>query len=796
MKYIKNLFAALLAVAVALTGAACGTTDPADGNTEGDALVVGYSAYDGTQDAFDGNFSPFFAETNYDYDVVSMTGITLLNSDRAGAVIYHGIEGETIPYRGTDYTYYGPADLEVTEYEDGRVAYDFTLRQDLTFSDGVPVTIDDVIFSLYVLCDPSYDGPSTLCAAPIQGLAEYRRNSIALSALLAQLGENNRDFSLVTEEQQAAFWDAVNQGLVSYAREITDLVLAEHGFDKGSEEMDGEDSMELPLSEVAAEFNIDVSENATIKEFALALGEKFDWNFGALETYFEHTYLAPEITALSGLIPEEVYQYSYHFVPTGESAPNISGIQKTGDYTMRVLSDSVDVELIYQLGSVVIAPMHYYGSEELYDEEKNTFGFPKGDLSAIRAKTDQPMGAGPYQYVQHEGGSIRFEKNPYFYLGAPEIEQVVFRSVPDDWENQNGLLAGDLDISALSSGCCLIDAVRDAGDGQITIASMDDRRYQSIGINPERVNVVGDPGSEASRNLRRAFGTIFSVYRDAAINDYPNWSIGRIESPVSNTFWAVPHPGDENDIEAYSEDVSGRGIYTADMTETQRYEAAYNAALDYFEAAGYTVADGKVTAAPEGASLAFEIQANIIEETNDPVFQILTQAQAALEKMGIKLEIHNVFHLDEYTPVAVGACDMWVNEWNDIDIQDFNWSDIRWLERYHVVDPDLALYQIYFADTANGGGHAGIHNGVYHIADPELDQLILAARSTTDQSTRKALYQDCLDIITDWACEVPIYQEQVYVLFDNDRINSGTIPADVTTSYGWMREVHQIELNG
>ena len=48
------------------------------------------------------------------------------------------------------------------------------MREDIVFSDGDDMTIDDVIFSMYVLCDPTYDGSSTLYAAPIVGLDEYR----------------------------------------------------------------------------------------------------------------------------------------------------------------------------------------------------------------------------------------------------------------------------------------------------------------------------------------------------------------------------------------------------------------------------------------------------------------------------------------------------------------------------------------------------------------------------------------------------------------------------------------------
>ena len=129
-KFLALLLALMLCVGVL---AGCGNTstpaessapaesaapaEPASDNSD-TPLVVGYSP-------FSSKFSPFFAETAYDQDVASMTAISLLTSDRTGAIIYNGIEGETINYNGTDYTYYGPADLVVTENADGTVYYDF-----------------------------------------------------------------------------------------------------------------------------------------------------------------------------------------------------------------------------------------------------------------------------------------------------------------------------------------------------------------------------------------------------------------------------------------------------------------------------------------------------------------------------------------------------------------------------------------------------------------------------------------------------------------------------------------------
>ena len=152
---MTKFLAMLLALAMVFALAACGESAPAavtedttpapstdtqvaePTTSDTTPLVVGYSN-------FNSKFSPFFSETAYDQDVWALTSISLLTSDRTGAIIYKGIEGETIEYNGTPYTYYGPADLTVTENEDGTVYYDFVMREDLVFSDGEPVTIDDV----------------------------------------------------------------------------------------------------------------------------------------------------------------------------------------------------------------------------------------------------------------------------------------------------------------------------------------------------------------------------------------------------------------------------------------------------------------------------------------------------------------------------------------------------------------------------------------------------------------------------------------------------------------------------
>ena len=102
------------------------------------------------------------------------------------------------------------------------------------------------------------------------------------------------------------------------------------------------------------------------------------------------------------------------------------------------------------------------------------------------------------------------------------------------------------------------------------------------------------------------------------------------------------------------------------------------------------------------------------------------------------------------------------------------------------------MYQIYFSGDSTHD--AGGSNYMYCINDAELNELILDARASTDQAYRKSMYKACLDIIIDWAVEIPVYQRQNAIIFSTERINLDSVTPDITTFYGWMKEVEKIEL--
>ena len=283
MKNTKQVLALAMAVAMAAgLLAGCGSSasssaeSVASSEATSEAAATDTGSSDGTlvlaDTGFEGKFSPFFAASSADQHVIDLTNIALLGADRKGEMILKGIEGETREYNGTDYTYYGPADCEVTENADGTVTYAINMRDDLVFSDGTPITIDDVIFNLYVYMDPTYDGSATLYSMPIAGLDDYRNSMTTLSKLIAEAGEDNTDNSLFTAEQQKAFWDAVNEGGTAFAQEIVDNCVAAGYADEGN------------VAAAASAWGFDgLAADATAKDFFLAIAEKYDWNFASME---------------------------------------------------------------------------------------------------------------------------------------------------------------------------------------------------------------------------------------------------------------------------------------------------------------------------------------------------------------------------------------------------------------------------------------------------------------------------------------------------------------------------------
>ena len=740
----SRILAMLLAFAMVLT---MGGVALAEDKAEDAPSTLVYAT-----STFGQKFSPFFATTAYDMEVVDLTQGLLLAADRGGAIVEHGIEGETRTYNGTDYTYYGMGDVEVVQNEDGTVDYNLTMRDDIVFSDGTPADIDDVIFGIYVLCDPTYDGSSTIYAMPIEGMEEYRSGMESLASLLISAGRDNEDFTYWDADTQAAFWADIDQAGAAFAQEIVD-------YCKGAGYNEAEDS----VAACAANWGFELPEDATAADFFANMVEAYE---GDLIT------LSDTETAGSSLfdLMENYAAYSVG-VSTGSGAANIAGIQRTGDYTMTVHMTEFDATAIYNM-AFTIAPLHYYGDESLYDYDNNSFGFPKGDLSIVKDKTTVPVGCGAYVFDSYDKGVVTLKANPYYFEGEP-VTKVMLMQEGVDSDYVPGIITGTYDISTPTINSDTVAAIKDANSNDelvgdtLTTYLIDYRGYGYLGINADLVNIDGEPGSDASRALRKGFMTLFSVYRDTVINSYYGDRAAVIQYPISNTSWAAPKPADEGYRTAYSVDVDGNPIYTSAMSDEEKYAAAREAAIGYFKAAGFTwdEAAGKFT----DATATYEVMIPGQGQQDHPAYGVAVAASEVLADLGITLQVNDVGTSVWNNALEGNTAMMWAAAWQS------------------TVDPDMT--QVYHSSNAHGNGTNSNH---YSVDDAALDELIETGKKSADTEYRKSVYKEAMEIIMDWGCELPLYQRKNCYVASTIRVDNDTMPKDMTPYWVWYAEINTL----
>ena len=447
----KKLLSALLTLVMLGCMMSVGFAETA---TEGETpLVVGYSY-------FSQKFSPFFADTAYDQDVVSVVcGNGMLTLDRQAGIVYNAIEGETRNFNGTDYTYTGPADVSVVKNEDGTTTYTIKIREDLKFSDGTPVTADDMIFSYYVYLDPTYVGSTTLGSYGIKGVKDYQTQTtsdvyskyddMAKAIVAAGAGYTVAEGDAFTQEQYDAYQALVAQQKTEWSDAcmmIVNYVYDNYGADYGESiigktadqftdaekiafgmamwgfggvadgVLTGSDGVATPLADVT----IDNYFNAAFAGYA---GDSATFATKELDGVGVATITDPTTAFISAQAASDETMAG--------GVPNISGITKLDNQTVQIVTENFQAPAVYSIAGINAISIDYYGDRAQYNYENNQFGHPFGDLSMIQAKTTEPFGWGPYKFVKYENKVIYFEANEYYYKGAPKIKSMQWKEGAD-----------------------------------------------------------------------------------------------------------------------------------------------------------------------------------------------------------------------------------------------------------------------------------------------------------------------------------------------------------------------------
>ncbi len=107
---------------------------------------------------------------------------------------------------------------------------------------------------------------------------------------------------------------------------------------------------------------------------------------------------------------------------------SIESVEKVDDYTVQITTPEPRALLVAEISRIAIL------SKESVEEAGEAYG-------------QAPVGTGPFRFVQWDKNEkIVFEAFDEHWRGRPQIDQVVFRIIPDDFARFAALTAGEVDV--------------------------------------------------------------------------------------------------------------------------------------------------------------------------------------------------------------------------------------------------------------------------------------------------------------------------------------------------------------
>lgn len=701
-------------------------------------------------DGIDSGYSPFDPASAFTDAAGKMTGVTLIGRTRSGARVLTGNMPMNERYNDKVYTYSGAADTAVTRNEaEDTTTYSFMLRRDIKFADGETLDADDVIFTLYMHLDPSYTGAYPLSDTGIVGSLNYRYNSSAADTITPdKVGEilDTDDMKQVIREQ--VMIPALKEQFATIKTFYDDSAYSVY-------------TSRYPRPEELFAFFYSINgkysaKGKTESEVISDIADMYDGNYRQLASVIvgdEHAFDDKVQNLAVDRIAETNSANS-----DDEHVYNVSGIVKNGQFSVAVTVSGDGSAFEQAMEHIVIAPLHYYGIESLYNYNNNMFGFIKGKASEYAEKhRDDPLCAGAYDITGFADGEVLLKANEFYYKG--EVGSAEAKIVNGKPAEAAQLIADGIADICLSDGSAESYAAAEEANRSIEkvyLASSADLGYGYIGINVTNVS-VGDGFSDKSYALRMGIATAIRYFRAESLSEYFGSASAMIEYPYVER--VEMDKSADGYIIPYMRDADGAPIFTPEMTETDMREALKNACLGFFRKAGYTVsADGKITDAPYNGKLEFNVLIAAGGKGDHPSYKALADTAELLGELGLTLII-----TDTDDPAVIwGAVsdktnEIWAGAWDREDISTV------YIDSYYGLEGSTKLKRL--------------------IADA----------SAAPESDKPAAFMKCYDkILNTYAAEIPMYRRSTCTMFSALRIDTSTIPEDMSDSYDWLDAIADI----
>ena len=283
----KRIISLLLAVVLCLS-----TVSMLSGcNNEGakaDAFVI-------MTELLDGLFNPFYYTAANDGTIVSMTQISMIGAaydEATGKISVAYGDNEAVVTK----------DYEIVENDDGTVSYYFVLKNGIKFSDGHPLTMEDVLFNYYVYLDPVYTGSNTLYSTKIKGLEAYRTQTFTSDSSGNQMADNAAEMASARLQELVDLYANLREdsdtGEVTYDELVA--AIKSHTLSYGYTSAISNDASEVTTDNLKADLDY------ALKLFKEELYSDYD---SAQESFTEEPYNAADIDAL---FDDEVFNFMFY----------------------------------------------------------------------------------------------------------------------------------------------------------------------------------------------------------------------------------------------------------------------------------------------------------------------------------------------------------------------------------------------------------------------------------------------------------------------------------------------------
>lgn len=741
------------------------TVTPRTGNNETMPLVISSLTIDGL-------FSPFFYTSGTDGTIVDYTQVGMLTVDSGGAPIA-GVDQPCVAYS---------FDQAVTEDQSESI-YTLTLKKGLTFSDGSPLTMKDVLFSLYTFLDPMYDGSSTLYSLPIQGLREYRSQSTAEQADAIETAMNAilaAGFTLdesgamvypaaegVSAEDQKLFWDALPAIGENFTGRIVNYCMSTLNNDEYAAKLVGEGTtwamidVNDSVRNAYALTGWNLGKLTPDLHFTDANGREYDLNtqeytiadcWNSIITTYDF-----DIVAVQAEQADEAYDVknvlSKGFISEKskdhDRVDSVSGIT-TGTRvcedgvereTLTIKLYNVDPVAMYQMGFVVTSCDYYTkGFTGTLDEHGVSFN-DASFMDCLKEKNKLPFGAGPYIFKEFKDDVVTYEANDLYMLGSPKIKNFRIQHV-EAGAQMDAVRTGMVHFSEPNATTGNVDLLNSSEEGisKLAYKLVDVNGYGYIGISAEAF-----PDWNVRKALTHAINT------ELTVSDFYGELAQTIWRPKTVVCWAYPK--------------DSKALYPYDGTGATSKQLLLDAGYIYDEAAN-------IMYYPEGhekAGQQLTLKATLPSDAADhPAGVVFLDMQKVLGAIGVKVDIEVDNSAINKLKLGYPASNiaMWAAAWGDGPI-----------------DPDL--YQVWYSDSSENQSDSPKAKGLYWLYNNgtddqkstlrKLNDLIKAGRGTLDIEERKAIYEKAFEIAVSLVTEIPTYQRKDLFVFNKDVINADTL---------------------